>query len=96
MSARRAAGTTLLRPASVGVSVPKLEGYDKVTGRARYVDDLRIPGMLHGRTVRSTIPRGRVATPEEIAGPVVYLASDLANHVVGAVLNVNGGSVLFG
>jgi CO/xanthine dehydrogenase Mo-binding subunit len=60
VSARRAAGTTLLRPASVGVSVPKLEGRDKVTGRARYVDDLRIPGMLHGRTVRSTIARGRI------------------------------------
>jgi len=60
VSARRAAGTTLLRPASVGVSIPKLEGFDKVTGRARYVDDLRIPGMLHGRTVRSTIARGRI------------------------------------
>lgn len=42
------------------------------------------------------IPRGRVASPEEIAGPVVFLASELANHVVGAVINVNGGSVLFG
>jgi CO/xanthine dehydrogenase Mo-binding subunit len=60
VSTRRAAGTTLLRSASVGVSVPRLEGRDKVTGRARYVDDLRIPGMLHGRTVRSTIPRGRI------------------------------------
>jgi 3-oxoacyl-[acyl-carrier protein] reductase len=37
-----------------------------------------------------------VARPEEIAGPVVFLASDLANHVVGAVINVNGGSVLCG
>ncbi len=46
--------------------------------------------------INKLIPRGRVATPEEIAGPVVYLASDLANHIVGAVLNVNGGSVLFG
>ena len=46
--------------------------------------------------INELIPRGRVATPEEIAGPVVYLASELANHLVGAVLNVNGGSVLFG
>ena len=46
--------------------------------------------------INELIPRGRVATPEEIAGPVVFLASDLANHIVGAVLNVNGGSVLFG
>src|SRR5262245_8389594 len=50
----------LERPVSVGVSVPKLEGYDKVTGRALYVDDLRVPGMLHGRTVRSTVARGRI------------------------------------
>ncbi len=46
--------------------------------------------------INKLIPRGRVALPEEIAGSVVYLASDLANHVVGAVINVNGGSVLFG
>ena len=58
MRARRA--TTIYRPASVGVSIPKLEGNDKVTGRAQYVDDLRIPGLLHGRTVRSTVPRGRI------------------------------------
>jgi 3-oxoacyl-[acyl-carrier protein] reductase len=48
------------------------------------------------RAINKEIPRGRVATAEEIAGPVVFLASDLANHLVGAVLNVNGGSVLFG
>jgi 3-oxoacyl-[acyl-carrier protein] reductase len=47
-------------------------------------------------SINRLIPRGRVATPEEIAGPVVFLASDLANHLVGAVVNVNGGSVLFG
>jgi 3-oxoacyl-[acyl-carrier protein] reductase len=46
--------------------------------------------------INSLIPRGRVASPEEIAGPVAFLASDLANHLVGAVINVNGGSVLFG
>jgi 3-oxoacyl-[acyl-carrier protein] reductase len=48
------------------------------------------------RTINQGIPRGRVASPEEIAGPVLFLASDLANHMVGAVVNVNGGSVLFG
>jgi CO/xanthine dehydrogenase Mo-binding subunit len=44
----------------VGVSVPRVEGRDKVTGRARYVDDIAMPGMLHGATVRSTIPRGKI------------------------------------
>ena len=46
--------------------------------------------------INKLIPRGHVATPEDIAGPVVFLASDLANHIVGSVVNVNGGSVLFG
>jgi len=48
------------------------------------------------RKIRELIPLGRVATPEEIAGPILFLASDLASHVNGEVLNVNGGSVLCG
>jgi 3-oxoacyl-[acyl-carrier protein] reductase len=48
------------------------------------------------RKIRELIPLGRVATPDEIAGPVLFLASDLASHVNGEVLNVNGGSVLCG
>lgn len=44
----------------VGTSVPRLEGRDKVTGRARYVDDLELPQMLYGATVRSRIPRGKI------------------------------------
>ena len=44
----------------VGASVPRKDGIAKATGQARYADDLVFPGMLHGRTVRSTIPRGRV------------------------------------
>jgi 3-oxoacyl-[acyl-carrier protein] reductase len=42
------------------------------------------------------IPLGRAATAEEIAGPILFVASDLANFVVGEILNVNGGSVLCG
>lgn len=42
------------------------------------------------------IPLGRAATPEEIAGPIVFLCSEWANHITGEVLNVNGGSVLCG
>ena len=44
----------------IGRSVPRKEGRDKVTGRSRYVDDMVLPGMLHGATVRSQIPRGRI------------------------------------
>ena len=42
------------------------------------------------------IPLRRIATPDDIAGPVVFLASPLARHVTGEVLSVNGGSVLGG
>lgn len=45
---------------AVGISVPRKDGIGKATGHARYADDLVFPGMLHGRTIRSTIPRGRV------------------------------------
>jgi 3-oxoacyl-[acyl-carrier protein] reductase len=44
----------------------------------------------------SAIPLGRAATAEEVAGPILFLASDLAGFVHGEVLNVNGGSVLCG
>jgi 3-oxoacyl-[acyl-carrier protein] reductase len=44
----------------------------------------------------SAIPLGRVATAEEVAGPILFLASDLATFVTGEVLNVNGGAVLCG
>jgi CO/xanthine dehydrogenase Mo-binding subunit len=45
---------------AVGNSVPRKDGIGKAAGTARYADDLVFPGMLHGRTIRSTIPRGRV------------------------------------
>jgi len=44
----------------------------------------------------SAIPLGRVGTAAEIAGPILFLASDLATFVTGEVLNVNGGAVLCG
>ncbi|CUS98214.1 SDR family NAD(P)-dependent oxidoreductase [Candidatus Chrysopegis kryptomonas] len=46
--------------------------------------------------VKSTIPLGRIPGPEEIAGPVLFLASELANWITGATISVNGGSVLCG
>src|SRR5215207_373588 len=48
--------------AAVGNSVARKDGIGKATGQARYADDLVFPGMLHGRTVRTTIPAGRVAS----------------------------------
>jgi CO/xanthine dehydrogenase Mo-binding subunit len=46
----------------IGKSVQRKEGREKVTGTARYVDDLTFPDMLHGTTVRSPVARGRIRT----------------------------------
>lgn len=44
----------------------------------------------------STIPMGRVGTPEEIAGPILFLCTPYAGFITGEVFNVNGGAVLVG
>src|SRR5712691_10576716 len=43
-----------------------------------------------------TIPLGRVATPEEIAAPILFLCSEHAGFITGEIFNVNGGAVLVG
>ena len=49
----------------------------------------------HGRSeIERAIPRGRAATPEEVAGTVLFLASEFSTHLVGSTISVNGGSVL--
>ncbi len=45
----------------VGASVPRKEGWDKVTGAARYVDDMTLPGMLYGATLRRDRSQQRAA-----------------------------------
>src|SRR5262249_47177455 len=56
----------LIRPQgtamAVGQNVLRKEGFEKLTGAARYVDDITLEGMLFGKTVRSRVPRGRVKT----------------------------------
>ena len=50
-----------------------------------------------GQKMASTvIPLGRAATAEEIAGPILFVASDLANFMTGEIINVNGGAILCG
>ena len=63
-----------------------------------WVDTEMVEGVLAaGRErIEASIPLGRVATAEEVAGPILFLCSSLARHVTGEVLNVNGGSVLCG
>ena len=52
-------------------------------------------GSERERIARS-IPIGRIATSEDVAGPIVFLCSELARHITGEVVNVNGGAVLPG
>jgi len=45
---------------SVGKRVPKLDAADKVTGRAVYIQDLKVPGMLYGKILRSKYPHAKI------------------------------------
>ena len=49
-----------------------------------------------GEEIRREIPLGRVGTPEEIAGPVLFLCTEYASFITGEIFNVNGGAVLVG
>src|SRR5690242_8696445 len=49
-----------------------------------------------GKALAAAIPLRRAGTAEEIAGPILFLASDLANFMTGEIINVNGGAVLCG
>src|ERR1700686_450106 len=61
--------------AQVGRSVPRLEGREKVTGRAEYTHLMQLPGMLHGKIFRSTVAHGRIKsvdTSEALKVPGVF------------------------
>jgi CO/xanthine dehydrogenase Mo-binding subunit len=67
---------------AIGESPPRPDGFAKVTGTARYVDDLSLPGMLHGATVRSPHPHARIVaihwhSGRAPAGAVCVTAADL-------------------
>src|SRR5262245_35674269 len=44
----------------IGQSVPRVDGIEKVTGKAKFLGDLVVPGMLHGRVLRSSYPHARI------------------------------------
>jgi 3-oxoacyl-[acyl-carrier protein] reductase len=61
--------------------------------------DMSAAALNHAPTrakVFATIPLGRVGTPEEIAGPILFLCTPYAGFITGEVFNVNGGAVLVG
>jgi CO/xanthine dehydrogenase Mo-binding subunit len=90
---------------AIGQSVPRKEAVSKVTGRARYVDDVVMPGMIHGVTVRSRCPRARllgirfgegipwdaitVVTAADVPHNVVALINDDQPALAEGVINHN-------
>jgi len=64
MSKKKRPRTVKERLRTVGHNVARAEGVEKVTGAARYIDDLRFDDMLYGATIRSTIPAGRIVAVE--------------------------------
>ena len=62
-------------PKAVGTNVRRKDGDAKVTGAAKYIDDLTFPGMWYGATVRSTIPCGAI-TSRRIDLPKDYITAD--------------------
>jgi len=76
---------------AVGRSPPRRDGAAKVTGRAKYLDDLTFPGQLWGRTVRSTVARGRIKSIEfdpafDWTGIVRVTAADIPGENVVALI----------
>ena len=72
---------------AVGTSLPRVDGVGKVTGAARYVDDLQPHGALFGRTVRSTTPHARLTALEQDpafdwTGITVVTAADIPGENV--------------
>ncbi|MEK6651044.1 MAG: SDR family NAD(P)-dependent oxidoreductase [Bacteroidota bacterium] len=57
-------------------------------------DALRVPGSL--REITKSIPNRRVASPDDIAGAALFLASEFSTHLVGSTISVNGGGVMVG
>ena len=82
---KRAAQST--ETPQVGRSVPRLESWLKVTGRAEYVHNLRLPGMLYGKIFRSTVAHGRIkridtAAAQQLAGVYRVITSKEVGEVV--------------
>lgn len=71
----------------VGRSVPRIDGVEKVTGKAKFVGDLRVPGMLHGKILRSPYPHARILSidsskAEALPGVAAVLtAADVSDFV---------------
>ena len=69
----------------VGHNVPRVDGFEKVTGKAKFVGDIAVPGMLYGKILRSSYPHARILSidtkqAEDLTGVVAVLtAADIAD-----------------
>ena len=70
----------------VGRGLPRSDGLAKASGRARYIDDHAFPGMLHARTIRSTVPRARIRA--------IAFASDPAGFTIVGARDIPGRNVI--
>ncbi len=53
----------------VGQPIPKLDAVEKATGRAQYIQDINLPGMLHGKILYSKYPHARIVNIDTTQGP---------------------------
>ncbi|MDE1904281.1 MAG: xanthine dehydrogenase family protein molybdopterin-binding subunit [Alphaproteobacteria bacterium] len=79
--------STTVKAGQVGRSLPRLEGRAKVTGRADYIHNLRLPGMLHGKIFRSVVAHGcirriDVAAARQVPGVHAVCVSDDIRRVI--------------
>lgn len=88
--------TTSVAPLStVGHATPRIDAVERVTGAARYTRDMRLPGMLYARILRSRLPHARIvridtSRAEQLAGVVAVITHQNAQVVWGAG-SVSGG-----
>jgi 3-oxoacyl-[acyl-carrier protein] reductase len=95
--------------ATKGALISMVKGLSTELARDSIYVNCVAPGWVHtdmsastlkdpksGEAIFATIPLGRVATPEEIAAPILFLCTPAAGFITGEVLNVNGGAVLVG
>jgi len=79
--------TVIAKSGQVGRSLPRVEGRAKVTGRAEYIHNLRLPGMLHAKIFRSLIAHGRIRSIDTAAakaypGVFAVFTSDDVRRVI--------------
>ena len=93
-------GAVISLTKSLAPELAPTASWSTASRRAGSTPTCREPSLSNAEVPRAgavaTIPLGRVGRPEEFAGAVLFLASDLSTFVTGEILNVNGGAVLVG